>query len=156
MARQIAAQVERLAAGASGQPVRPSCAASAGATVPRRESIAHAVVLVVDRAQHHHLSLDRRGARSKRRTRGYEIETRPARYHEVHEVTLAEDPFSCAQQLFLETGELREAESESGIVADRADITQVICHPLQFQLNRPQPGARAGTYAATIPSSAWQ
>ncbi len=48
--------------------------------------------------------------------------------------------FGRAQQLFLEPGELGKSKGESGIIAKRTEIAQVIREALQFQRRCPQPG----------------
>ena len=44
--------------------------------------------------------------------------------------------FGGAQQLFLESGELREADSKARVIAQRAEVAQVIRKALQLQRKR--------------------
>ena len=68
-----------------------------------------------------------------------EVDARPARHDQVHEVALSQGLFGGTQQLFLESGELGQAHSKARVVAQRAQIAQMIRKTLQLQGKRSQP-----------------
>ena len=65
-----------------------------------------------------------------------ERSTGASRHDEIHEIALSERVFGSAQQLFLEPGELREADGKAGIIAECTQVAQVIRKALQFQRER--------------------
>ena len=119
--RRAASKAWPLARPAS--PTSPSRAASSGVTVPaRREAIAHAVVFVVDlRAALRTSRASRTRVRSQRLRRvRRDVDARAAGHDAVHQVALSEGALDGAQPVFLEPRELREAEGEARVVAERA------------------------------------
>ena len=114
------------------------------------EAIAHAGVLVVDLAQPVATSTPMASDALRERAAGVrrEIAARAAGHHEIHQIALARGPFGRAQQLLLEPGELRQPEGESGIVAERAEIAQMIGEALELERKRAQPRARAPAAAS--------
>ena len=60
--------------------------------------------------------------------------------HEIKEIALPERPLGGAQQLLLEAGELRQAEGEARVVAERTEVAEVIGDALELERERAQPG----------------
>jgi len=76
-------------------------------------------------------------------SRRRQVHAGAAGHDEIEQVALAQRSLRGAQQAFLESHELHQPESESGIVAQGAKVTEVGCDPLEFERQRAQPrGAR--------------
>src|SRR5512139_582919 len=97
-------------------------------------------MLVVDSANDPNLVGNLRDAGAQcHESLGLRIGNYAARHDEIHWIALPEYAFHRPQPQFLEARELCEAESESGIVAERAKIAQVVRDALAFQRERAQP-----------------
>src|SRR6185437_10935715 len=70
-----------------------------------------------------------------------EIKERSARCDGIEQITLPQCSLDRAQQLFLESGELRESECKARIVPQRAKIADVILSALNLQA---QPSQQCG------------
>ncbi len=143
--RGIEPQVQRLAAGTTGEPddAEPRSdlwqqRAGAG------KAVAQPGVLLVDAVQLRQFSLEFvEAARQGIGTRRREVDARPARHHEIEQVALAEGRLGRAQQPLLQAQELREPEGEARVVAERAEVAEVVGDALELERERPQPrGAR--------------
>ncbi len=63
---------------------------------------------------------------------GIKVRRDPARHDAVAHEAMAEGGFCCAKNLFAQHAHLRQHHHKGGIVADPADIAQVIGQPFQF------------------------
>ena len=68
-----------------------------------------------------------------------EVYPSASRYDRIEEVSLAECALGLAQQLLLHPRELGERERKSRIVAERAQVAQVIGEALELEAKRAQP-----------------
>ena len=139
--RQVAAQIESLPAGTSRQSRQSELGGQSRRDhASANESVAQAGVLVVDHAQCFDLrsdrldAIDQSGGAAARK-----VDARASRHDEVHEVALSQRVFGGAQQLFLEPRELGESDSKARVIAQRAEVAQVIRKTLQLQGKRSQP-----------------
>jgi hypothetical protein len=107
------------------------------------EPVLQSVVLVVDLAQHADLALEHRAfVDDAHASSGRKVVGDSARADIVHREPMAEQREVRAQHVFLEAGELREPEREAAVVAEIAEIAQVIGDALAL---------RAPARAATMP-----
>jgi hypothetical protein len=61
-----------------------------------------------------------------------------------------------AQPVFPEARELGQSEGESGVVAERAEVAEVVGNALTFEQQRAQPAGALGTWQPASDSSAMQ
>ena len=141
----IRAQVHRQPAGARRQPRQAELGRQLGADLAgAHEAILQAGVPVVDRAQL--LDLDQHGFALRTdllRRRAVDIARGTARDHAVHHQPVAEDLLRPTQPVLAQARELRQAERQRGVVAERTEVAEVVGDAFSFQQQRPQPaGAR--------------
>src|SRR5262249_44193224 len=99
-------------------------------------------VVVVNRAQRQDLLLEPRSLLEDRiGTRRIEIDRSATRYDPVHQEAMAEKARVQAQQVLLEARELREPECEAAVVAEIAEIAEMVGDALALEQQRPQPQA---------------
>ena len=120
------------------------------------EAVLQAVVLVVDVAQRADLALQHRAFVADRgRGLGREVARDAARHDVVHREPVAEQREVRAQHVLLQARELREAEREAAVVAEIAEVAQVVGDALALERERAQPQRRAAArVASAIASSA--
>ena len=127
------------------RPVSPSFAASAGRDdAAGAEAVLQPGVLVVDVAAARGSRARARAlARAAPRRAGVDVARDAAGHHEVHRAAGGRTRRVGAQHVLLQPRELREAEGEAAVVAEVAEVAQVVGDPLALQRQRAQPrGAR--------------
>ena len=108
------------------------------------ETILQAGMFVEHRTQRAHLGFDRVAlARQRVERAGAGIHGHPAGHHRVHHQSMTEGQLGGPQPVFAQARELRQRERQGRVVAERAEVAEVIGDPLTLQHQRAQP---AGTY----------
>ncbi len=145
----IAAQVECLGAGPPGQAGEPESCRQRGRHPPGREKpVLQTGMLVVDRLQRAHLALDlvalpAQPVAHRRRQVG-----RDAAGHDgVHHQAMPEGLSGQPQPVLAQARELGQAEGQRGVVAECAEVAQVVGDALAFEHQRAQPGRALGNLA---------
>src|SRR5260221_4620882 len=139
--RKIAAQVARLATGAARHPRQAELHGQRGRyDAARTEAILQARMLVVDVAHDPDLTLQRRAfVADTGGVFGRNVARDAPRHHVVHQQPMAEGDEVRAQHVLLQPRKLREAERESAVVAEVAQIAEVIGEALTLERQRAQP-----------------
>ena len=70
---------------------------------------------------------------------GRQVDRKPAGHHRVHHQPMAEAGGGGAQHALAQHRAMRQHQGEGGIVADGADIAEVVGEPFQFREQRAQP-----------------
>src|SRR2546428_4661004 len=147
--RVIAAQVVLHPARSAGEPREAHASAELRQYLPGHdEAVLRARVLVVDRPERGDLAPDRLQAlEQKPGLRGQKIRRDAAGNNRVHQVAVAEELGVQPQQVLLQAPELEEAEGERDVVAQVAEVAEVVGDALELQKDAPQrerPGGRLG------------
>src|SRR5207253_863532 len=145
----VDAQIARDAARSAGKPGEPHALGERGRNLSGHdEAVLRACVLVVDRFQGRDLALDS----LKVRGQGFARDARQvlrdtARYDRVHQVAVAEELRVGPQQVFFQPPELEKAERKRDVVAEIAQVAEVIGNTLELEQDaaqRKRPGRRLG------------
>jgi hypothetical protein len=154
----VAAQVGRLPARAPCQPREAELSGelrrdAAGGD----ETILQSGVFVVDGTQLAHFGFDRVALAGDRFERSVvEVDGHAARHHPVHHQAVAEVRHRQPQPVFAQARELGQPETEGAVVAERAEIAEMVGHSLAFEHQGAQCIARGGTAQPAADSSAMQ
>ena len=137
------------------RPVRPSCARERGRDAAAgAEAVLQPGVLVVDVAQRARPRA--RASRTRRaiapRAVGREVARDAARHDDVHQQRWPKSARVGAQHVLLQARELREAEGEAAVVAEVAEVAQVVGDALALEQRARAATARAA--AASTPAIA--
>ena len=84
---------------------------------------------------------------SPRKRVGAEIDAHPTGHHEIQQIALSERACRGAQPVLLEPRELGETEGEARVVAERAEVAEVIGDAFSSSASARSQAARAGTSA---------
>jgi hypothetical protein len=133
--RELHAQIPRQTARAPGQAAQAEPIGELRRDAPGRdEAILQSRMLVEDRLQQRDFIAQRLDLGTQP-TRGFVVDVaRDTTGHDrIHQVTMSERGAVQAQHILFEAGELREAEGETRIVAEKAEIAQMIGNALALQ-----------------------
>ena len=138
--RMIDAQVEGLPAGPAGESGEPQPHGEIERDDPGpREAIPQARVLLVDVAQPRHLAgQEGHGLVERIGAARIQIDARAPGHDEIEEISLPECLQGGPQEVLLQPRELRQTECKPGVVADRAQIPEMIGAALELEREGPQ------------------
>ena len=142
----VAAQVGGLAAGAAGQAGQAEPGGQLGRhAAGGHEAVLQPGVLVVDLAQRAHLAFDRvaLAAHARRACAGGRSTATPPGTTASIMKRWPKASLGQALPVFAQARELRQAEGQRRIVAQGAEVAQVVGHALALEHQRAQPRARA-------------
>ena len=109
------------------------------------EAVLQAGVFIVDAAQRAHLALDGIALRTHASgCRCIEIESHATGHHRVHHEAVAEQVARKALPVLAQPRELGQSEGQRGVVAQGAEVTQMVGDALAFEQQRTQPGRTHG------------
>ena len=128
-------RVERDAAGARGEADHAEARRGLRRQPPAGdEAVLQSRVIVVDCAQHAELALEPVGlAPQAVDARCVQVNRDAARHDAVHRVAVTEQRCVAAQQILLEAQELRQAEGQAAVVAEIAEVTEVVGKALALE-----------------------
>ncbi|MCY1363260.1 hypothetical protein D9M69_500150 [compost metagenome] len=145
----VAAQVEGLPAGAPGEARQAQlCSQFWRHAAGREEPVLQARVLVVDSPQGMDLALDGIALLAQAIPHWRRQVCRDtARHDGIHHEAVPEGLERQALPVLAQAGELRQPESQCRVVAQRAEVAQVVGHPFPFQHKCTQPLGALGDLA---------